>query len=187
MIRLLLAATLLAGPALADTAPGDLIGTWSTDLVPQPSPDGAQSAWLRQSIAFDAERESYTAEAFADEAAARPIFTYRSEGPWQAAGPAPGVPGALALDLRNERSEVTIHVDAPEIWRAIGLADCPLAIGEAVDIASCVAGPPFQVADCTDLDLAQVEGNALRMGAPGTDRCLARPDALGDLVFRRQP
>ncbi len=48
-----------------------------------------------------------------------PLFTYASTGPWRAVGPAEATPGALALV--NDRSEITIHVDAPGLRAAIGV------------------------------------------------------------------
>ena len=99
----------------------------------------------------------------------------------------PTIEGALALDLENATSEVTIFVDAPELWDSINLDKCPLAVGEAVSISGCVNGPPFQVADCVDLDLALVDegGTRLRMGEAGTDRCAVRPDTVGETAFTR--
>ena len=82
---------------------------------------------------------------------------------------------------------MAIHTDAPELWEAIGISGCPLAIGEAVEIRDCVSGPPFNVADCVDLDVVLVdeEGQRLRFGEAAVDRCTTRPTALSDQVFQR--
>ena len=183
----ILALCAFAGPALAETRGDDLIGRWRTALVEQPAPDGSASAYVRQTIAFTPDRESLLVEAFADPEAATLLFTYASEGPYRVVGQHPSLDGALALDLENASSVVTIHVDAPELWAAIGLSECPLAIGEAVDIAGCVSGPPFQVTGCVDMDLALVDedGRRLRMGEGSVDRCTQRPDAPSDTVFTR--
>ena len=183
----LAAALALTFPALAETTADDLLGRWRTDLIEQPSPDGSASAWIRQSIAFTPEREAYSVEAFADPGATTPLFTYVSEGPYRVVSPHETIKDALAVDLTNETSEVTIHVDAPDLWAAIGLAQCPLEIGKAVEISECVSGPPFQVADCVDLDLALVDegGSRLRMGEGSVDRCTTRPDEAADIAFFR--
>ena len=175
----------LPAPASAQTVADDLIGRWETPLFEQASPDGAASAYIRQSIAFTPEREAYTVEAFGDPGGTVPLFAYISEGPWRAVSAHETIPDALAIDLVNESSKVTIFVDAPELWAAIGLAECPLAIGEAVSISGCVSGPPFQVAGCTDLDLALVDedGTRLRMGEGSVDRCTERPQETAETAF----
>ena len=176
-----------AGDACAQVAEADLIGTWATAITEQSAPDGSMSAWLRQTVVFAPDVETIRAEAFADPEATIPLFTYESSGPWVAVGPAEAVPGALALELRNDRSEMTAFVDAPPLWSAIGMGACPLVAGEAVDIADCVSGPPFLVAGCTDLDLVMVDegGTRLRFGAEGVDRCIERPTALSETAFLR--
>ena len=41
----------------------------------------------------------------------------------------------------NDVSRVENFVDSPEIWAALNMADCPLEIGVAVEVADCVSGP----------------------------------------------
>ena len=174
-------------PAAADTTQADLVGVWQSPLREQPAPAGTASAFLRQTVRFTTGSETMAAEAFVDAEGTVPLFTYASTGPWESVGPAPGIPGALALELRNDRSEMTIFVDAPEIWEAIGMGGCDLVLGQAVDIADCVSGPPFMVADCTDLDVVMVDegGRRLRFGAEGVDRCETRPTTLSETAFLR--
>ena len=173
-----------ASPAAAEVPPA-LLGLWATPLEERASP-GGPSAFVRQSIEFGPERERYSVEAFADPEGDVPIFTYASDGPYEVLGDWPAIPGAWALNLVNETATVTIHMDAPEIWAGLSLSACPLEVGVAVPISGCVAGPPFQVTDCVDLDVALVEGDRLRMGAPEFDRCAERPTALDAAAFERR-
>lgn len=111
------------------------------------------------------------------------MFTYASSGPYRLDGPSDDVPGAWNLDAENDRSTVTIFQDAPDIWRALNLGACQLQIGVAVDVAGCIAGPPFNAAQCVELDPVAVEGGTLRLGARDTDRCAVRPTSLGQSVY----
>lgn len=167
-----------------------LIGTWSTPSLMTQAPGNANvTAYVRQVVVFTRATEEVRTEAFTDEALKQPIFVYSSIGPYRLIGPSAVVEGAYDAELTNDRAEVTIFVDAPEIWGALNLASCPLEIGVAVDIRTCADGPPFLVGDCTDLDLIHVDDTAsrLRFGAQGTDRCVQRPATLDDVAFVRQP
>ena len=97
------------------------------------------------------------------------------------------VDGALAVDFVNDKSELTIFVDAPDLWRAINMQDCPLEIGTAVDITDCVSGPPFLVTDCVDMDFVLVDmgGDRLRFGDQTVNRCETRPSEPSAFPFFR--
>ncbi len=60
-------------------------------------------------------------------------------------------------------------------------------MGEAVDIASCMSGPPLKVAGFVDPDIVMVgEGGVrLRFGACDVDRCAGRPETPSEVAFRR--
>jgi hypothetical protein len=171
--------------AMAETTTADMLGTWQTEIVEQPAPGG--SAYIRTTTVFTESTQELLVSVYADPGLEMKLFDYSSGGPWELQGPAEGVPGALALNLVNAYSLVTIHVDAPDLWAAVSLAECPLVIGEAVDITGCVNGPPFGVTDCVDLDIVMVDrdGTRLRYGGGGVDRCLVRPTELSTDEFFR--
>lgn len=189
MTRLLAAAVLATAagaiPAQADTSQADLIGAWSTEISEQQAPGGGQSAFLRQSVVFTDAVQDLRAEVFADAAGEVPIFTYASSGPYTAVGVSDVIEGALNLELVNETSEVTIFMEAPDLMAAVGMADCDLVVGEAVEVSGCISGPPFLVTDCVDLDLVLVDagGARLRFGDQEVDRCVSRPTELSDTSF----
>ncbi|WP_308917835.1 hypothetical protein [Jannaschia sp. LMIT008] len=188
--RLVAAAITLAattGPSLSDTTVSDLVGTWTTPLSEQQALGGGASAFLRQVVVFTPVRQDLRAEVFADPDGEVPLFTYASSGPYEPVGPSEVVDGALNLELVNDRSEVTIFVEAPDLMAAVGMAECDLVLGEAVDVSSCISGPPFLVTDCVDLDLVLVDegGSRLRFGDQSVDRCETRPTALDATEFRK--
>jgi hypothetical protein len=179
---------LTAALAMADTSPGDVIGKWQTETAARPTPDGG-TAYMRTMTAFTEEKQELVVSIYADPGLETKLFEYSSGGPWDPQGPAEGVAGAMAVNMTNDYSLVTIFVDAPDLWAGIGLADCPLVIGEAVDITDCVNGPPFLVTDCVDLDIVMVDedGGRLRYGGGGVDRCVTRPTELStDAFFRME-
>lgn len=139
------------------TDPQSLSGTSAPPVTSQPSPDRAQSAWLRQTVIFEATTESVLTEAFHDAEVQQPMFTYSGTGPYRVIGPSGAIDGALDPKLENTRSAMTIFVDAPEIRASIGMAACPLSIGAAVDMPDCVSGPPFSVTRWADLFVAMVD------------------------------
>lgn len=164
-----------------------LVGTWKTGAMPTPAPGGL-TAYVVQTLLWTEETESLIVTAYADEALTLPIFTYEFIGPYQVRSISKIVPEAFDVDLNNDRSVMTVAMDAPEIWKFLNLQACPLEIGKAIDISTCSSGPPFEVSNCTDMDLVQLDpaGTTLRMGAPGTDRCIARPGLLGSITYIRQ-
>ena len=172
--------------AMADTSPADVIGTWQTEVVGRPAPGGG-TAYLRTMTAFTEDRQELVVSIYADPGLEVQLFEYSSGGPWEPQGPAEGVAGAMAVNMSNAYSLVTIFVDAPDLWAGIGLAECPLVIGEAVDITGCVNGPPFGVTDCVDLDIVVVDedGRRLRYGGGDVDRCVVRPTELSPDAFFR--
>lgn len=165
----------------ADTQAPVIKGTWVTPLAKQSVP-GA-SAYLRERLIFGETTNTLSIEAFVDAEGKVPLFIYSSVGPYKLGGISPTVAGAWLLDAENERSTVTIYRQAPEIWQALNLGSCPLEVGVAVEIADCVAGPPFNAASCVELDLVAVENGELRLGARNTDRCRERPATLGETVY----
>lgn len=68
----------------------------------------------------------------------------------------------------------------------IGLGACPLAVGVAGGVSTCVAGDPFHVAGCTETGVLwpSSDGAASRTGGDA-DRCEERPTELGQLDYRR--
>jgi len=187
--RIFIAALCLTPPAatfaMAETSPANVIGTWQTDIVEQPAPGG--TAHLRTTTIFTDTNQELIVSVYADAGLEMKLFEYASGGPWQVQGPSEAVPGAMAIDLVNDYSLVTIFVDAPDLWAAISLAECPLTIGEAVEISDCVNGPPFGVTACVDMDIVLVDqdGRRLRYGGGDVDRCVTRPtEASADAFFR---
>ena len=124
---------------------------------------------------------------YADPDLTVPLFKYHSRGPWEPQGVSDAVPGAMEVNITNDFSRVEIFVDAPDIWAALNMADCPLEIGTAVEIKDCVNGPPFIVSDCMDMDLVMVDkdGQRLRYGGGDLNRCETRPTEIGtDAYFK---
>lgn len=177
---------LTATLAMADTNPDAVIGTWQTEVATVPTPDGG-TAYQLMKTAFTEDQQEISVSVFADPQLEMQLFEYSSAGPWEPQGPAAGVAGAMAINLTNAYSLVTIFVDAPDLWAAIGLAQCPLAIGVAVDITDCVNGPPFTVTDCVDLDIVMVDqdGQRLRYGGGEVDRCVVRPTEVSTVEYFR--
>jgi len=178
-------APLAATVAMAETSTANMIGTWQTDIVEQPAPGG--TAYLRTTTVFTAATQELIVSVYADAGLEMKLFEYASGGPWEMQGPSEAVPGAMAIDLVNDYSLVTIFVDAPDLWAAVSLADCPLVIGEAVEISDCVNGPPFGVTVCVDMDIVLVDqdGQRLRYGGGDVDRCVTRPSEVSaDAFFR---
>lgn len=175
----------MAGAAIAETTQADVVGTWQTPLTEQPSPDGSVSAWVQATVVFTEDRESLQLRAFADQDQTIPLFTYFSDGPYRSATDPTTVPGTVALDLQNDLSQVTLHQEVPGIVAALNLQDCPLVVGQAVEISDCVSGPPFNVGDCVDMDVVMIDegGQRLRFGREDFDRCVTRPTALSERGF----
>ncbi|MDJ0992521.1 MAG: hypothetical protein QNI90_03040 [Dinoroseobacter sp.] len=177
---------LVSGAALGETTPKNVLGTWKTGIGEQPAPDGG-TAYLQATTVFTEDAQDLIFEIFADPELQMPLFKYHSSGPWEALGPSSVVPGAMEVNMTNDFSRVEIFVDEPDIWAALNMADCPLQIGEAVEIKDCVDGPPFIVTDCMDMDLVMVdqEGQRLRYGGGDVDRCVTRSTEIGtDAYFK---
>ncbi|MDJ0683582.1 MAG: hypothetical protein QNJ84_02665 [Alphaproteobacteria bacterium] len=181
------ALALTVSSASAETTAQNMIGAWQSELAEQQAPDGSASAYIRFRMTLDGNVQTLSTEAFADPEGQQPLFTYASVGPYTILGNHEPVSGALAVDFVNDVSELTIFVDAPDLWRAINMQDCPLEIGQAVEITDCVSGPPFLVTDCVDMDfvLVDMDGDRLRLGDQTVNRCETRPTAPSELPFFR--
>ena len=165
--------------ARADDIGTRIAGTWVGPGLDRVSAPGGAQAYMRRTVIFTATEETLRLEAFGDEAATVRLFVYESTGPYRVLGPSSAVAGAYEVNLRNDRSLFTIHVPEAGLWRALNLGACPLELGKAVEIAGCVAGPPFNTSACTDLDLIHVDpAGALRFGDQSVDRCVTRPTTL---------
>jgi len=184
-LTMITTAALICAPlaAMSQTTPEMLVGAWLTPLAEQSVP-GA-TAFVRERLVFEAATNTISIEAFSDADAQVPLFTYASSGPYRTLGPSPDVDGALLLDAENDSSTVTIFQDAREYWQALNLGNCPLEIGVAVDITSCVSGPPLNAAKCVELDLVSIAPEGLRLGARTTDRCVERPTMLGEALYTK--
>lgn len=183
-LTLALFVAMLAPVQVLATSPTDVLGTWQTGIAEQPAPDGS-TAYLQLTTSFTEETQDLIVRIFADEALQIPLFKYHSGGPWDPQGASAAVPGAMEVDMNNDFSRVEIFVDAPELWAALNMADCPLEIGVAVEVADCVDGPPFIVTNCTDMDLVMVDQDSqrLRYGGGDVDRCEVRPTEMSDDEF----
>lgn len=171
-------------PAIAETTTNSVLGTWQTGVGKQPSPDGS-TACLQVTTVFTETAQDLIFEIYADPDLTTPLFKYNSSGLWVSQGASESVPGAMAVNMTNDFSRVEIFVDAPDIWVALNMAECPLQIGEAVEISECVAGPPFTVSDCMDMDIVMVDqdGQRLRYGGGEGDRCEVRPNEISDIAY----
>ena len=179
----LCASLALTTPALAETTTDSVLGTWQTGVGEQPSPDGS-TAYLQVTTVFTETARDFIFEIYADPDLAAPLLKYHSSGPWVSQGASETVPSAMAVNMTNDFSRVEIFVDAPDIWAALNMAECPLQIGVAVEISDCVDGPPFTVSDCTDMDVVMVDqdGQRLRYGNGDGDRCEVRPTEISDIA-----
>lgn len=182
---LALSASLLVSTlACAETTPANVLGTWQSGVGEQPAPDGT-TAYIQVTTVFTGAAQDLIFEIYADPELNMPIFKYHSSGPWRSQGASAVVPGAMEVNMTNDFSRVEIFIDAPDIWAALNMADCPLAIGKAVEISDCVNGPPFIVTDCTDLDIVMVDQDAsrLRFGGGDVNRCEERPTTISEDAF----
>lgn len=178
----------LSTTVLAETTNADVIGTWRTAVAARPAPDGS-TVYLQTETVLTKKRQDLVFSIYADPERQTKLFEYSSGGTWESQGPSKDVQGAMAVNMVNDRSVVTIFIDAPAFWATLNLAECPLAIGEAVDISDCVTGPPFGQGTCVDMDIIMVDqdGRRLRYGGGGVDRCVVRPTEMStDEYFRAQ-
>ncbi len=180
----LLTTALAAGPVLGETTSASVLGTWTTQVGEQPAPDGS-TAYIQVTTIFTEELQDFIFAIYADPELDNPLFTYTSSGPWTPQGPSGVVPGALEVDMTNDFSRVEIFADAPGLWTALNMGDCPLEVGVAVDVSDCITGPPFIVTDCVDMDLVMIDqdGQRLRFGIDGVDRCVTRPAEIGTVAY----
>ncbi|WP_019954783.1 hypothetical protein [Yoonia vestfoldensis] len=90
-----------AVPAIANTTPSDIVGTWQTEAAAQPTPDGG-TAYLRMTTTFSEEKQELLVAVYTDEELRTQIFEYASGGPWEQQGNVEEPAGALAINLVND-------------------------------------------------------------------------------------
>ncbi|MEL7098743.1 MAG: hypothetical protein AAGM84_07940 [Pseudomonadota bacterium] len=101
-------------PAFAETTPTDVLGTWQTEIGEQKAPDGS-TAYLRATTVFTEDAQDLVFEIYADPDLQMKLFEYHSSGPWDPQGPSDAIPDAMAVNMTNDFSNVTIYVDAPAL------------------------------------------------------------------------
>lgn len=172
--------------ALAQDGRERLAGVYVAPPYTQPAPDGSL-AYITARFEFDGQRNRVLISAFADQELSQPLFTYESEGPIAIQGPSEQFQGGWNVVSQNDTSTVEIFVDAPPIWAALGLSDCPLALGTATEISACVDGGPFNISSCAEYDVLwlSADGASFRTGGGDVDRCEDYPVELGDIQYQR--
>jgi hypothetical protein len=167
-----------------------LVGQYARiSAVPAP---GGGTAYLRETVTIEdtdtpsVVLESFTMEAFFDEALTARVFKYDSKGPCEVVGPSE-LPGAFGVDCTNDTSFLTAWVMDPGLLQALGFDDCDLVEGEPKDVSNGCAAPTFRFTDCVDQDVFALseDGSAFQWGDQTQDHCVKRSTALEPEAFNR--
>jgi hypothetical protein len=121
----------------------------------------------------------------------RPVFRFRTGGPYRVGAPAAAVPGAFEAVFLEDSKHLTLLTADPALAAAMGLAACGLTPGVEADISArgCAGWKP--VAACReDHDLLALDAaGGLRFGVRPRDNDMCTPDrrptALLPPVWRR--
>ncbi len=119
-----------------------------------------------------------------DEAMTRPVFQFRTEGPYRIGPRSAAVPEAFEAVFGEERKRLTLLTDDPALAARMGLASCGLTVGVERDISAsgCANWKPVAVCDEDHDLLALTPDGSLRFGVRprDNDMCTAdrRPTAL---------
>jgi hypothetical protein len=162
-------------------------------VSPVPAPGGG-TAYLREIVTIEGTEtpsvvlESFTMEAFFDEALTVRVFKYDSKGPCEVVGPSE-LPGGFGVDCTNDTSFLTAFVMDPGLLQALGFDDCDLVEGEPKDVSNGCAAPTFRFTDCTDQDVFALseDGSAFQWGDQTQDHCAKRSTELEAEAFERIP
>lgn len=180
---LALAAVLTATPS--ETRAGSdraaletLAGTYAS-----PGREPWYGAWGTREFAFRDGHWSLVFTFALDPEMRRPVFRFRTGGPYELRGPA-AVPGAYDAVFFEDSKHVTLLTEDAALVAAMGLAACGLVLGVEADISvrGCARWKP--VAECReDHDLLALDADGgLRFGVrpADNDMCTAdrRPTAL---------
>ena len=178
-ILLMLSAAL--APARADDAVrlASLSGTYAS-VAAEPW----YGAYGTRSFTFDRGRWSLDFLFALDPGMTKPVFRFRTEGPYRLSGPSTIVPGAFNAVFGEERKWVTLLTADAELAQRVGLDRCGLTPGAERDISVSGCANWRPVAICgEDHDLLAIDkAGALRFGVRprDNDMCTAekRPTQL---------
>jgi hypothetical protein len=167
------AASAMAGEAAMRQRLAALSGTYAS-----PAPEPWYGAWGTREFGF---RDGAWTLAFTlalDPGMQRPVFRFRTGGPFEVRGASAVVPGAFEAVFFEDTKHVTLLAADPAVAAAFGLAGCGLEPGRESDISErgCAAWRP--VATCReDHDLlALAPDGGLHFGVRPRDNDMCTPD-----------
>lgn len=189
MIRsFVLAASLLAVPAVAESGADRLAalsGTWES-----PAPEPWYGGWGTREFVFRDGRWSLIFTHALDRDMTQRTFRFRTGGGYAVGAPSAEVPGAFRTVFAEDWKHLTLLTPDAGLAAAMGLAACGLTVNLEADISAtgCAAWQP--VAACgEDHDLLALSDEGLHFGVRprDNDMCTAdrTPTALLPAVVRR--
>jgi hypothetical protein len=187
------AATLCGAlPVVADDAVARRQLATLAGIYASPTAEPWYGAWGRREFGFRDGSWTLVFTLALDPAMERPVFRFRTGGPYQLLGHSAAVPGAFEAVFFEDSKHVTLLATDTAVAAAFGLAGCGLAPGIERDISEqgCAGWRP--VATCReDHDLLALDADGgLRFGVRPRDNDMCTPDrrptALLPPVRRRE-
>lgn len=155
------------------------------------APEPWYGAWGTRDFRFENGTWSLVFTFALDPAMQRPVFRFRTGGPYQVGAPSAAVPGAFEAVFHEASKHVTLLTTDAALAARMGLGACGLAVGEEADISArgCAGWKPVEACG-EDHDLLARDGEAgLRFGVRPADNDMCTPDrrptALLPAVMRR--
>jgi hypothetical protein len=175
LCRAALCVALLCGPATAGEPRETLRHLSGTYASAAPEP--WYGAWGTREFAFEGGRWSLDFTLALDPAMQRPVFRFRTFGPYRIGAPA-AFPGAFEAVFGEERKLVTLLTDDARLAEAFRLADCGLAPGVESDVSlrGCAGWRPVAICG-EDHDLLALDaGGGLLFGVRPRDNDMCTPE-----------
>jgi hypothetical protein len=162
-----------------------LPGLWRTQS--EVTGAGGIAAWADLIWVIGESHAWHVVLVYTDASRAVPLARWDIMRAYRTGGPVPISETAVELDWRDVDSFVTTYIDVPPLLEALGVEDCDLTTGEALDTSGGNCGAPFfPFRTCTLLDFADLQAGGLTFGEPrATDRCAERVDVFEGWTFER--
>lgn len=156
-----------------------MVGFWRTKAF-------AQGAWIDLVWVVGRTHAWHMVTAYADEELTIPLVRWDALRRYKLQTP---VGNTHDMTWDDVQGRLYAYAPNPGLFAGIGIDDCELEAGVSRDLTVDNCGEPlFPFRDCTLMDFARIEGDALTFGAPGQgDRCLERPTADEAWTFERVP
>lgn len=169
----------------SNTLAGKMVGDWRS-VAPEQNNIGQ---YATREFRFTLSRWEMIYTLATDIEMKKPIFIFRTEGPFTIEAASSKLPGAYNAQFRFSKKFINVKTKDRRLAKVFKFDDCKLVVGKEADVTDKGCSFVPKIEECAqEFDVVKIEGNNLYLGARPQDNNICtvdrRPEALG-LALKR--